>query len=630
MNNMKKYKKYIIAAGILILGIILGNVFSGGDSATTHTDGEHEYVQDPVTQLWTCSMHPQIKMEKPGNCPICGMELIPLETTDDSSENIADDEIVMNEQSYQLANIQTTVVEKSSAKKEIRLLGRVKPDERRLYSQVSHIPGRIERLYVNFTGEKVYSGQKIVRIYSPELISAQKELFEAIKSKDIYPQLYTASRNKLKLWKLSDKQIAAIEASGVVQEQIDILSDHSGYVMSRNVELGDYIMAGGNLFDIANLSSVWVMFEAYEADIPWIHVNDRVSFNIQAIPGKDFEGKITYVDPFVSSNTRVAKVRVEVNNPSNKLLPEMFASGIIKAKMKGMENTIVIPKSAVLWTGKRAVVYVKVPHEKTISFIYREVTLGQDMGQFYIVQEGLEEGETVATNGVFRIDASAQLLGQKSMMNPEGGKVSMGHNHGGMDMGDDAKADGVDHSKMDMTDSKMQGQTSSDHTKMENDSDHTDMNQRITTTDAFKSQLEQVFNAYIKLKDALVGDDNSIASASAKTLLTAMKKVDMKQLTDHNAHNHWMTISKEISGSASSISELEDIEKQRSHFKHLSAHLSKGVKLFGVNQKVYEQFCPMADNNKGAYWLSLDEPIKNPYLGAKMLTCGDTKTVIVK
>ena len=630
MNNMKKYKKYIIAAGILILGIILGNVFSGGDSATTHTDGEHEYVQDPVTQLWTCSMHPQIKMEKPGNCPICGMELIPLETTDDSSENIADDEIVMNEQSYQLANIQTTVVEKSSAKKEIRLLGRVKPDERRLYSQVSHIPGRIERLYVNFTGEKVYTGQKIVRIYSPELISAQKELFEAIKSKDIYPQLYTASRNKLKLWKLSDKQIAAIEASGVVQEQIDILSDHSGYVMSRNVELGDYIMAGGNLFDIANLSSVWVMFEAYEADIPWIHVNDRVSFNIQAIPGKDFEGKITYVDPFVSSNTRVAKVRVEVNNPSNKLLPEMFASGIIKAKMKGMENTIVIPKSAVLWTGKRAVVYVKVPHEKTISFIYREVTLGQDMGQFYIVQEGLEEGETVATNGVFRIDASAQLLGQKSMMNPEGGKVSMGHNHGGMDMGDDAKADGVDHSKMDMTDSKMQGQTSSDHTKMENDSDHTDMNQRITTTDAFKSQLEQVFNAYIKLKDALVGDDNSIASASAKTLLAAMKKVDMKQLTDHNAHNHWMTISKEISGSASSISELEDIEKQRSHFKHLSAHLSKGVKLFGVNQKVYEQFCPMADNNKGAYWLSLDEPIKNPYLGAKMLTCGDTKTVIVK
>ena len=628
MNIMEKYKNYIIAAGILILGIILGNVFSGGSSETTHAEGEHEFVQDPVTQLWTCSMHPQIRMEEPGNCPICGMELIPLVEEDSSSENIAADEIVMNEQSYQLANIQTTLVEKASASKEIRLLGRVKPDERRLYSQVSHIPGRIERLYVNFTGEKVYAGQKIVRIYSPELISAQKELFEAIKSKEIYPQLYTASRNKLKLWKLSDKQIDAIEATGKVQEQIDILSDHSGYVMKRNVELGDYIMSGGNLFDIANLNSVWVMFEAYEADIPWININDKVKFTIQVIPDKTFEGKITYVDPFVSSNTRVAKVRVEVNNPGNKLLPEMYASGIIQAKMKGMENTIVIPKSAVLWTGKRAVVYVKVPHEKTISFVYREIELGQDMGQFYIVQDGLEEGEVVATNGVFRIDASAQLLGQKSMMNPEGGKVSTGHNHGGMPMGDDANADGVDHSKMDMSNTTMEGET--DHTKMENDSDHTDMNQRITTTDAFKGQLEQVFNAYIKLKDAFVGDDSSTASTSAKTLLNAMKKVDMKQLTDHEAHNHWMTISKEITESATSISKISDIEKQRGHFKHLSAHLSKSVKLFGVNQRVYEQFCPMADNNKGAYWLSLKEKIQNPYYGSKMLGCGDNKLVIIK
>jgi len=626
MNIMEKYKKYIIAAGILILGIILGNVFSGG-SSEARPDGEHEYVQDPVTQLWTCAMHPQIKLEEPGNCPICGMELIPLETTDDSSENIADNEIVMNEESYQLANIQTTVIEKASAKKEIRLLGRVKPDERRLYSQVSHIPGRIERLYVNFTGEKVYRGQKIVRIYSPDLISAQKELFEAIKSKDVFPQLYTASRSKLKLWKLSDSQIDAIEKSGDVQEQIDILSDHSGYVMKKNVELGDHVMTGGNLFEIANLSTVWIMFEAYESDIPWIHINDKVSFTIQAIPGKTFEGEITYVDPFVSSNTRVAKVRVEVKNPYNKLLPEMYASGIIQAKMKGMENSIVIPKSAVLWTGKRAVVYVKVPHEKTISFVYREITLGQDMGQLYIVQEGLEEGETVATNGVFRIDASAQLLGQKSMMNPEGGKVNLGH--AGMDMGGDkAKTDDVDHSIMDMTDSKMKSET--DHTKMENDTKHTDMNQRIITTDAFKGQLEQVFDAYIKLKDALASDDSNLASTSVKGLLSVIKKVDMKQLSNHEAHNHWMTISKEILGSASSISEISDIEEQRGHFKHLSAHLSKGVKLFGVNQVVYEQFCPMADSNKGAYWLSLDEVITNPYMGSKMPTCGTTESTFTE
>jgi Cu(I)/Ag(I) efflux system membrane fusion protein len=619
MNIMKKYKNYIIAAGILIIGIIIGNVSSGDKNEATHKEGEHEYVQDPVTQLWTCSMHPQIKLEEPGNCPICGMELIPLEGTNSTSENIGSNEIILTEEAIQLANIQTSVVQQSSALKEIRLLGRVKPDERRLFSQVSHIPGRIERLYVNFTGEKVYRGQKIVRIYSPDLISAQKELFETIKSKDVYPQLYTASRNKLKLWKLSDSQIDAIEKSGKVQEQIDILSDHSGYVMKKNVELGDYITAGGNLFEIANLSSVWIMFEAYESDIPWIHIGDLVQFTIQAIPGKNYKGKVTYVDPFVSSNTRVAKVRVELKNPSNKLLPEMYASGIIKAKLSNKKNALMIPKSAVLWTGKRAVVYIKMPHEKTISFVYREITLGQDMGDFYIVEEGLKEGEVIATNGVFRIDASAQLLGQKSMMNPEGGKVSTG-GHAGMDMGDGkVKKDAL------------KPDESIDVPKMKAEStDHTKMDKRIATSQSFKNQLKQVFDGYTDLKDALVSDNGNSANASAKALGQSIAKVDMKLLTNQEAHNHWMTISKEINGSVKSIANTSDIEKQRSHFKHLSAHLIKGVKLFGINQKVYEQFCPMADENEGAYWLSLNEQIKNPYFGSKMIKCGNTESIITE
>jgi len=642
---MKKYKNYIIAAGILIIGIIMGSIFSGGDSEATHDEAEHEYVQDPVTQLWTCAMHPQIKLKEPGECPICGMTLIPV--TDNSSgnnEKIGDDEIVLGEDAIQLANIQTSQVVKSNATKEIHLLGKVQPDERKLYSQVSHIPGRIEQLYVNFTGEKVSFGQKIVRIYSPELISAQKELFEAIKSKDIYPQLYTASRNKLKLWKLNDKQIDAIETSGKIKEEIDLLSDHTGYVMKRDVELGDYVKEGSVLFDIANLSTVWVMFEAYESDIQWIHINDVFNFNIQALPGKTFKGKVTYVDPFVSAATRVSKVRVEVNNPSNTLLPEMYATGIVSAKLANVKDAIMVPKSAVLWTGKKAVVYVKVPHEITHSFVYREVTLGADLGDFYIIQDGLKEGETVATNGVFRIDASAQLIGKKSMMNPEGGKVNLGH--AGMDMGGDkAKTDGVDHSKMDMGDDKNKksskakmspeemknmdtSKEETDHMKMENDADHTKMEKRTAVPTAFKNQLKQVFKQYLILKDAFADDDNKAAQKTAASLVSAMGKIDMKLLTDHEAHNHWKLISKEVNTSATSISKTSDIAIQRDHFKHLSAHLIKAVKLFGVDQKVYEEFCPMADNNKGAYWLSLSKEIKNPYLGKAMPTCGEIKSTI--
>jgi len=601
---MKKYKKYIVGIGILILGIIIGNVFSGSDNSASESQADnHEHGNDKAT-IWTCSMHPQIKMDKPGDCPICGMELIPLEETS-NEEKIASNEIVMTPEAIQLANIQTTVVTKTGVDKEIRLLGKVQPDERKLYSQVSHIPGRIERLYINFTGEKVSRGQRMVRLYSPELISAQKELFEAIRSKDVFPQLYTATRNKLKLWKLSDKQIDAIEKRGTIQEQVDIYSDYSGYVVKRNVELGDHVMEGMNLYDIANLSTVWVMFEAYEADIPWIKLGDKVDFTIQALPGKNFSGKVTYVDPFVSPDTRVAKVRVELANPGTKLLPEMYATGILKAQLKQQQQSLIIPKSAVLWTGKRAVVYVKVPHENTISFIYREIILGPDLGEFYAVEKGLEEGEIVATNGVFRIDASAQLLGLNSMMNPEGGKVSTG-GHAEMDMGDNANASTTtkddDMSKMVMIDKG-----------------------KIDAT--FKKQLATVISDYIKLKDALTQDNPAIAQIEAATVKKSLEKVDMLLLMG-DAHNVWMKLLNPAKEAIETITNSKEIGTQRDAFLILSKNLSEAVKTFGIKtggKPVYLEFCPMADNNNGGFWLSYDKEIKNPYFGQAMIKCGEVK-----
>jgi len=601
---MKKYKNYIIAVGILILGILIGNIFSGNNKETIQKEGEHDYVQDPITKEWTCSMHPQIKMEKPGNCPICGMDLIPLEIS--NGDIIASNEIVLSAEAIQLANIQTSTVVRSGAKKEVRLLGTVKADERRQYSQVSHIPGRIEKLYVNFTGEKVRKGQRIVRLYSPELISAQKELFEAIKSKEVYPQLYKASRNKLKLWKLSDAQIDAIINGGEVQEQIDIMSDYSGYVMKRIVELGDHVMEGMKLFEIANIDEVWVMFDAYEIDIPWIRKGDVVAFTMQAIPGKTHKGKVTYIDPFVSSATRVAKVRVEVNNSGHKLLPEMYANGIIEANLIGAKNALIIPKSAVLWTGKRSVVYVKVPHERTISFVYREVILGADLGDFYIIEKGLEEGEEIATNGVFRIDASAQLLGQKSMMNPVGGKRSTGA-HTGMDMSikNNHRESNINKDLSDMI--------MIDKTKIDKN---------------FKMQLGDVINEYIALKDALTRDDAIMAQEQASKLVKTLKEVNMLLLLG-DAHNFWMEALKTINISIETIQNSKNIDLQRQAFEDLSLKLSEVINDFGIitvdEKPLYLEYCPMVNNNQGAYWLSYDKKIKNPYFGKKMLDCGEVE-----
>ena len=603
---MKKYKNYIIGIGILIIGVILGNVFSGDNTKTSQSKEEHNYVQDPVTKLWTCSMHPNIRMKKPGKCPICGMTLIPLDNNKGTGEKIASNEIVMTPEAIQLANIQTSIVERANAIKQIRLLGKVQPDERRLFSQVSHIPGRIERLYVNFTGEKVHRGQKIIRIYSPELISAQKELFEAIRSRNIYPQLYTASRNKLKLWKLSDRQIDAIEKSGKVEDQIDILSDYSGYVMKRNVELGDHIMEGTNLYDIANLSSVWVMFEAYEADIPWIQVGNMVNFTINAIPSKSFKGKVSYIDPFVSSSTRVAKVRVQLKNPDNKLLPEMYANGIINAKLNRIKNAIIIPKSAVLWTGKRAVVYVKVPHQKTTAFVYREIILGQDMGDFYIVEKGLKEGEIIATNGVFSIDASAQLIGKKSMMNPTGAEGNTG-GMAGMNMG------GGDKKKTKMSDAEMK--------KMKKPAKTMVMIDKSKIDPKFKKQLGNVIDTYINLKDALFKDDFAQAKGQSEKVKEALNNVDMLLLLG-DAHNEWMKDLKLLNLQASAIVNAKDIENQRINFAKLGPELGKTIDKFGFknsNKPLYLEYCSM----KKTYWLSYDKVIKNPFYGDAMPTCGE-------
>jgi len=381
-------------------------------------------------------MHPQIRMEQPGKCPICGMNLIPLAQS--GSESTDPDAIHLSREAAQLANVLTTVVAKQKPVKEIRLYGKVQADERLFQSQTAHIPGRIERLYVNFTGEKVAKGQVLAAIYSPELITAQQELLETAKTKQSQPELYEASQEKLRQWKLTDDQIAKIESSGVVQNNFEVVSNTSGTVTARRVNDGDHVSQGTVLYDVADLSKVWVMFDAYESDLQFLHTGEKISFTLQAFPGNDFSGKLIFIDPVIDPVTRVAKVRVETGNQSGKLKPEMFATGIVSTTLKEYQDNLVIPKAAVLWTGKRSVVYVKQPGDEPV-FKLREVGLGPMLGDSYVITDGLTEGEEIVTSGTFSVDAAAQLEGKPSMMNQDGGKAS---SMPGMEMTGDAKRSG--------------------------------------------------------------------------------------------------------------------------------------------------------------------------------------------
>ncbi|MGQ8336718.1 efflux RND transporter periplasmic adaptor subunit [Sunxiuqinia sp. A32] len=436
-NFIQKIKEnYGLVLVVLIVGLLLGWIISPSGEAPSPIKpvmhDEHDHAEEST--VWTCSMHPQVRTDKPGKCPICAMDLIPLATVESNQDATNPNDIVMTESATKLADIQTMVIRKGAAEKQIYLQGKVQADERNIAEITARFGGRIEKLFVNYTGQQVQEGEKLATIYSPELVTAQRELLETVKLKESRPSLYKASREKLKLWDLTDAQILSIENKGEPQTYFDILATISGTVMMRHVSVGDYVKTGQQLFQLINLKQLWVLFDAYESDLPWLKIGDPVKFTVQALPGKEFSGKVSYIDPFLNSNSRVAKVRLVVNNSKQTLKPEMFVNGIVESDKAENTNELLIPKSAVLWTGKRSVVYVKVPDTENPTFSFRDIKLGPETGNNYVISDGLNEGEEVAVNGVFKIDAAAQLQGLPSMMNPEGGVAPTNHQHGEMDM----------------------------------------------------------------------------------------------------------------------------------------------------------------------------------------------------
>jgi Cu(I)/Ag(I) efflux system membrane fusion protein len=413
--NKNKIIKFVLYGLILVAGIFIGRLFFSEHSQPKY-DAEHIHSESE-TQVWTCSMHPQIRQDHPGKCPLCAMDLIPVKTAGISSDAVDPDAILMSEEAAALANVRTTLVSRSHPVKELHLYGKIQPDERRVRTQVSHVNGRIENLLVNFTGETIREGQTIARVYSPDLQNAQQELLEATGLQPAQPVLVEAAREKLRQWKLTDRQVAEIEKSGKVSPLIDIVANTNGIVTAKKVEQGDYVAPGSVLFDLADLSSVWVMLDAYEADLPYLKIGDKVAFSLPAFPGKTFSGKISFIDPVLDKTSRTAKVRVETANPGLQLKPEMYVDAFIEASLKNRDNEIVIPKSAVLWTGKRSIVYVKQADSELPAFKLREIELGPALGDSYVVLTGISEGEEIVTSGTFAVDASAQLEGKASMMN---------------------------------------------------------------------------------------------------------------------------------------------------------------------------------------------------------------------
>ena len=499
----------LAAVGIVIaLGLGFGLGFAvRGCAAPAPTRGAGV---EPTTkaQVWTCSMHPQIRQPKPGLCPICNMDLIPL------TEEMAEGERVFttSKESRALMDIQTARVERRFVEANVRMVGKVDYDETRVSGITARVPGRLDRLYVDYTGIRVKKGDHMVTLYSPQLLAAQEELIQAVRAYEagrnsdvaLVRESATANleavRGKLRLWDLTAEQVAAIEKRGKGSDQVTIYSPMGGIVIEKHVQEGAYVQTGQRIYTIADLSRLWVKLDAYESDLMWLRYGQTVTFTTEAYPGETFAGRIAFIAPVLSEKTRTVKVRVNVDNADGRLKPGMFLRAIARATVAaggrvidpalagkwmcpmhpeivketkadcdlcGMplesveslgyapvreaeaERPLVVPASAPLITGERAVVYVELPGGDKPTFEGREVVLGPRAGDWYTVRSGLSEGDLVVTQGAFKIDSALQIQAKPSMMSPEGGAPPPAH-HGGHaaptkpspvhDMGSDTRA----------------------------------------------------------------------------------------------------------------------------------------------------------------------------------------------
>lgn len=568
---MKKNTLWIMLA--LAAGLLLGYlVFAPGktvaESVHEHSDGSAESTQ------WTCSMHPQIMRAEPGKCPICGMDLIPAEAGDGA---LAPEQFRLSPNAMALADVRTLRVGGAAGVdgSVLRLSGSVAVNTQAVSVQASYYDGRIEQLLVNYTGQSIAKGQRLATIYSPVLVAAQQELLTAAPMKQSQPDLYRAVRRKLRNWKLSDAQIDEIEASGQVRENFPILATVSGTVSEVLTAEGDYVMAGQPLARLSNLGTVWAEFDAYERQLDQLRLGQEIQIESNAYPGKSFKARIDFIDPVLDSQTRTVTVRATLNNAEGHFKPGMFLSGVIRLSQEAPADQLSIPAAAVLWTGERSVVYLRAVPDQPV-FEMREVRLGNRIGEQYVVLEGLQGGEEIVAQGAFTIDAAAQLQGKKSMMNPGGGPSSTGHEgHTGMPVGDNMPAG--------------QGGLTS-------------------------AGFEELVPIYLELKDALVASDAQAARKTAGKALTLLdKRPEASAL-------------KTLREGFSNLAEAKDLPGQREAFRQVSELLigsGQGIKHHG--QTLYVQFCPMANNDKGAYWVSSQQEIRNPYFGEAMLGCGETR-----
>ncbi len=558
----------LVAAASFAAGTCAGADDPRDPNDAAETDHEHG-----TDEVWTCSMHPQIRADGPGTCPICGMDLVPASSLDETG---TDDTVMLSDRAQKLARIVTQAVRETGTSGSARpLVARVEVDETRLHDVTSWIAGRIDRLHLRTTGERVRRGQVVATLYSPEVYAGHQDLLTARRqlarlgdgspaARAAAEAALDAARERLRLLGVDAAQLEAFEAAERPTRAVRIRANAAGTILERVATQGRYVSAGSVLYRVADLRRVWVQLEAHERDLPLLRVGQRVDLDFPSLPGREIQGEVAFVDPVVDPQRRVAKVRVVVRNEDGALRPGMVGEARL---VVGGSDQLTIPATAPLFTGRRSIVYVEVPGERP-SYAPRTVTLGPRRGDVYPVLAGLEAGERVVVHGAFVLDADLQLQGGRSMMTRP----------------DDTQRDALPAEE--------------------------------------RGALVPVVEAYLQLAEALATDDLQASRQAAEALHRAVMAVD--------ALDGWDAIGEPLMAHARHVAHATDLAGMRQGFEALSSALRDLLVRYGnpTEAPLRLTFCPMAFDGRGAYWLQRSEEVRNAYFGEAMLSCGSIEATV--
>lgn len=608
-----------LVAGAFIVG---RGIHSGAMKAAPAAASAVATEQDAAPTVWTCSMHPQIRLPSAGQCPICFMDLIPLRPGAGGATDPSAPVLTLSDAARALAEIETTAVTRAPAAVDVRMVGLVEYDRTRIHDVAVLSEGQIDRLYVQFAGAPVRKGEHLAAFYSPQVLTAGNELVAALTAPR--PVGLEGSMN------LAEVAQQRLHLLGVPQDHIDhilrtktnprtytIYSPIDGVIRSIDAHEGHWLDMGEDLVEIVDTSRMWVLLDAYERDLPFIRYGQHVNVTVDALPGRAFEAFVAFIPPELDPRTRTAKVRLTIANPDNALKQGMFVRASLRAGVRadasvyapdltgvyvcpmhpeqqsdapatcdlcGMDLTpasaptsastpadpLLIPASAPLVTGKRAIVYVE---RKPGEFEGREVSLGLRVGDRYVVLDGLSETDRVVTRGNFKIDSALQIEARPSLMSPSAASITQA------------------------------------------------LPARLDLTPEDRAAAAPVWAGAFALARALAASDLDAARSASSTLNPALSSASP---TNPAARDALQSAFRAISPTAAHAEHM-DLDALRAAFREWTAALVTLADALGPPDglTLYLQHCPMAFDDEGGDWLLDQEDILNPYYGSKMLRCGE-------